>query len=102
MCDGGHGDRAILAALSNLHTTLSTKLTSLDRKVSRIMALVQVEQTEVDTLARTLKDIGTNLADEIATLKAALPAADFSAVDAQVAALQALEVPVTPPAPPTP
>jgi hypothetical protein len=65
----------------------------LTNQLEAIMALVQVDQSQLDTLATALQGIVANLTAEIAALKTALPAGDFSAVEAQLAALQALEVP---------
>jgi Tfp pilus assembly protein PilV len=75
------------------------QFTTLNERLDTIMATVQVDQAQIDALTQTLSDIAANLTAEIATLKTQLPAADFSGVDAQVAALQNLETPATTPAP---
>jgi hypothetical protein len=84
---------------------LSNQIAALDGKVDTLMAAVQVDQDELDALAASLQTIATNLADEItalqqqlATAGTPLPAGSLDGVNAQVAALQALEPPAPTPA----
>lgn len=71
------------------------------------MALVQVEQTDLDSISTDLGDIGTSLGQEIADLEAKvaagtqLTAADLTGVKAGVDKLKGLEAPAPAPAPAT-
>lgn len=76
--------------------SLRSLIIDIDRKVSRVLALVQIDQATLDSYGTALADIATALAAEIDALKNAvpsLPAANVAAIDAQVAALKALETP---------
>lgn len=75
---------------------LHLELHQLDSKVSTIMALVQIY-----AFFAALDDVTTSLEAKIESLKTALPDADLSALDADVAALRALAAPTAePPAEP--
>jgi hypothetical protein len=77
-----------------------------------LMALVSVEQTDIDTLSTDLDAAVTSISSEITALEAAvaagkpLPVGSLDGVKAGLAKLQALEVPAPaptpPPVPPTP
>jgi hypothetical protein len=78
----------IIQALIAMHT-----------EEQQFMAQVQIDDAKLAALQASLADIASKLAAEIASLKSSnvpLAAADTSAIDAQVAALQALEVPAPP------
>lgn len=78
----------------------------LTKDMETLMALVSVEQTDLDTLSTDLNAAVASVATEITNLEAALaaagtppPAGSLDALKAGVASLQALEVPApTPPA----
>lgn len=57
------------------------------------MALVQIDQTALDTLATSLEAVKTSLAAEIASLQTQLPAADLSGLNQALTDLQGLEPP---------
>lgn len=67
-------------------------------KVDLIMALVSVEQAELDVLAVALEDVKAAIAAEIASLSTAVPAADVSGLTKALADLQALVPPAPAPA----
>ena len=72
------------------------------------MGLVQLEQTDIDSLATDLDAAVTSLGQEIADLEAQvaagqpLPAGSLDGLKAGLAKLQALEVPAPLTTPPTP
>jgi hypothetical protein len=66
----------------------------INRKLDRIMALVSIEQGDLDQFASTLSTIGDDLAAIIAAGN--LQPADESALQAAVAKVQALDVPAAP------
>ena len=74
--------------------------------ITKLMALVQVEQTDIDTLATNLDAAVTAVATEIKDLEAKvaagqpLPAGSLDGHNAALASLQALEVPAPAPTPP--
>ena len=74
-------------------TDLQQQLQVITNILENLMALVQVEQTDLDTLASNLEAAVTAVESEIAALKQALPAADLSGLNTALANLQALEVP---------
>lgn len=87
-------------------TVLINNQERLQKGMDKIMALVSVEQTELDTLATDLSaavaSVGSELADLEAQLAAAgnpLPAGSLDGVKSALTALQGLEVPVPPPVP---
>lgn len=72
---------------------LHLELHHLDSKVDTLMALVKIEQDQLDALDAALDDVTTSLEAKLEELKASLPDADLSALDADVAALRALAAP---------
>jgi len=68
------------------------------------MALVQVDQTDLDTLAASLEAVKAAIATEIANLQAAnppLPAGSLDGLNTALSDLQGLQAPpATPPAGP--
>ena len=81
--------------LDRIEATLAT----LNQKVGTLMALVQVEQSALDDLDTALDEATTAIADRIQALVDAgtLPAADVSALLADVDNLRALAAPEGPP-----
>lgn len=66
-------------------------LATISHKLEEIMALVKVEQADLDALDGALDEVAASLADKIASL--ALPDADLAALNADVDALRALAAP---------
>jgi hypothetical protein len=84
---------------------LMAQVAQIQKEIQKIMALVQVEQADLDTLSTDLAAAVSSVSTEITNLEAAvaaagtpLPAGSLDALKAGVASLQALEVPVPPPA----
>lgn len=77
---------------------LAGQVTQIQKGINRIMALVEIDQTDLDTLATSLESVKTTLAAEIASLQQQLPAADLSGLNQALTDLQGLEPPA--PAPP--
>lgn len=73
-------------------------LNKIQKGIEDIMALVQVDQAALDTLAASLEAVKSSLATEIAALGQALPAADLTGINKALTDLEALEAPA-PPAP---
>jgi hypothetical protein len=76
----------------------------LQEGINKIMALVTVEQTDLDTLATNLEAAVTSVGTEITNLEAALtaagtppPAGSLDGLNSALTALQALEVPAPAP-----
>lgn len=88
-----HRIEAALAVINQKENQIMTDQEHLDADVAAVQAVV------TDLAAAT-----QNIADEIAALKAANPAVDFTGLDAAVASLQGAQAGVdaleTPPAPP--
>lgn len=76
---------------------LMAQVTQIQKEIKTIMASVQIEQTELDTLASNLEAVKTSLADEIASLGQQLPAADLSGLNQALSDLQGLEPPAPAP-----
>lgn len=72
---------------------LSAQLTQIQKGIQQIMALVEVDQTALDTLATSLEAAKAALAAEIASLQTQLPQADLSGLNQALADLQSLEAP---------
>jgi hypothetical protein len=72
---------------------LAAQVTQIQKQIGKLMALVQIEQSDLDTLAGNLEAVKTSLAAEIASLQTQLPQADLSGVKQAVADLTALEPP---------
>lgn len=74
----------------------------INKKLEIIMALVQVEQSDLDALDASLDEVSASLAAKIQALVDAagepLPPAQLDALNADVAALRALSAPTPPPA----
>lgn len=78
---------------------LTAQVTQIQKEIHKIMALVQIDQTQLDDLATALETVKTTLAAEIAGLQTALPAADLSGLNQALSDLQGLEPPAPAPAP---
>jgi hypothetical protein len=104
--------RDIVAAISAIYRLLNIQTQAIavnQQTLEKIMAVVQVDQTALDTLATSLEAVKTSLASEIAALTAAvaaaqanntpLPAASLDGLNAALADLTALEAPAPTPAP---
>lgn len=78
---------------------LSAQVAQIQKGIKKIMASVQIEQTELDTLATNLESVKTSLEAEIASLGQQLPAADLSGLNQALADLQGLEPPTPTPTP---
>ncbi len=76
---------------------LMAQVTEIQKGITKIMALVQIDQTELDTLATNLEAVKTALSSEIASLKQQLPQADLSGLDQALTDLQGLEPPAPTP-----
>jgi hypothetical protein len=81
----------------------------LEEGLEQLMALVSVEQTDLDTLSTDLAAAVAAVGTEITNLEAAvaaagtpLPAGSLTGVKAALTSLQALEVPAPTPPPVTP
>jgi hypothetical protein len=78
---------------------LTEQMTQIHKEIQKgihqIMALVQIEQTDLDTLAANLEAVKTSLEAEIASLQVSLPAADLSGLNAALTDLQSLEPPAS-------
>lgn len=72
---------------------LTAQVTQIQKGIQKIMALVQIDQTELDNLATALEAVKTSLAAEIAGLQTQLPAADLSGLNQALTDLQGLETP---------
>jgi len=76
--------------------------TRLNRKMDIIMAMVQVEQGDLDALDASLDEVSSAIANKIQALidaaQTPLPAAELSALQADVETLRGLSAPVPPPA----
>ena len=75
-----------------------------NRKLKNIMALVSVEQDELDSLGVALAEVATSLSDKIDALIAAdvpLPAGSLDGLKADLASLQSLVAPAAVPVDPT-
>lgn len=68
-------------------------MTQITKGIHQIMALVQIDQTQLDSLATALEAVKTALATEIAGLQVQLPAADLSGLNQALTDLQGLESP---------
>jgi uncharacterized protein HemX len=66
--------------------------------IAKIMSLVEVDQTALDTLATSLEAVKTALSTEIASLSASVPQADLSGLNQALTDLQGLEPPAPAPA----
>jgi hypothetical protein len=78
---------------------LAAQVAQIQKGITQLMALVQVDQTALDTLASSLEAVKAALATEIAALQAQLPEADLSGLNAALADLQGLESPAPAPSP---
>lgn len=78
---------------------LTAQVTQIQKEIHKIMALVQIDQTQLDDLATALETVKTTLAAEIAGLQTALPAADLSGLNQALSDLQGLEPPAPTQAP---
>ena len=87
--------------LSAQLTENSAQLMEIQKGIKTIMALVQVDQAQLDVLASALESVKTTLANEIASLQTQLPAADLNGLNQALADLTGLEppAPTPPPAP---
>lgn len=72
---------------------LAEQVTQIQKGIRKIMAAVQIEQTDLDNLATELEAVKTSLAAEIESLKTQLPAADLSGLNQALTDLQGLEPP---------
>lgn len=74
---------------------LNKELESINRKLGNIMALVKVEQGDLDALDQGLDEATTALSDKLQALidAGSLPAGDVSALQADLEALKALSAP---------
>lgn len=79
--------------LVELVDAIDRKTFNINRKVDTLMALVQVEQDQLDALDSALDEVATSLEAKIESLKTSLPDADLSALEADVAALRNLAAP---------
>lgn len=74
-------------------TELMEQVAQIKKGIHEIMALVQIDQTELDTLATSLEAVKTSLSEEIASLQTQLPSADLSGLNQALTDLQGLEPP---------
>ena len=90
---------AFNTALWLMAAWIAREFTHLDNRLDQIMALVSVDQTDLDNLAASLETIKTNLAAELAALQAnaAIPAGSLDGLNAAVADLHTLEPPAAAP-----
>ena len=70
---------------------------NINQKVDMLMALVQVEQDDLDALDVALDEATTAIETRLEALQVALPDADLSALQADVAALRNLAAPASEP-----
>lgn len=87
-------------AVSYYGFKITQELHSIKQLLGSILSLVQIDQDVLDSYGVALGNIATSLSAEIEALKVAvpsLPAANVAAIDAQVAALSALEPPAPAP-----
>ena len=70
---------------------------NINQKVDMLMALVQVEQDDLDALDVALDEATTAIETRLEALQVALPDADLSALQADVAALRNLSAPAAAP-----
>jgi uncharacterized protein (DUF885 family) len=82
--------------------TTSDQVMNISQQMEAIMAAVQVEQADLDTLATNLEAVQANLASEIQSLQQQLPQANLTGLQTALSDLQALQPPTPTPAPPTP
>jgi hypothetical protein len=83
-------------AVSFYGSKVIQELHSIKQLLGSILSLVQIDQDVLDSYGVALGEIASALSAEIEALKVAvpsLPAANVAAIDAQVAALSALEAP---------
>lgn len=78
---------------------LAAQVTQIQKEITKLMALVSVDQDTLTALATALEAVKTSLAAEIASLQTALPAADLTGLNTALADLTALEPPAPAPAP---
>jgi hypothetical protein len=76
---------------------LTEQVTEIQKGIRKIMALVEIDQADLDTLATSLEAVKTSLATEIASLGQQLPAADLSGLNQALTDLQGLEAPAPAP-----
>jgi hypothetical protein len=83
---------------------LLLQMAQLKQGMGKLMALVEVDQTDLDTLATNLEAAVTSVGTEITNLEAALtaagtppPAGSLDGLNSALTALQALEVPAPAP-----
>lgn len=90
-----------MCAFSKRPPPWAVQLTALaiqtQKEIRQLMALVQIDQTALDTLAASLEAVKTSLEAEIASLQTQLPEADLSGLNQALTDLQGLETP--PPSP---
>lgn len=76
---------------------LAEQLKEIKEGIQQIMALVQVDQTDLDNLATNLEAVKSSLSAEIASLQQQLPQADLSGLNQALSDLQGLEPPAPAP-----
>lgn len=93
--------RKLLDLLSEQIDVVDRRTFNINKKVDKLMALVQVEQDDLDALDSALDEVATTLETRIEELKVTLPDADLSALSADVEALRNIGAPAATPAAPT-
>lgn len=81
-----------------MHIRIPIDAPELTEILERIMDMAALTQAQLDDLTAAINTAVTNIRQDIADLKAQIPDLDTSALDASVAALQALDVENPPPA----
>jgi hypothetical protein len=82
-------------------TVDSPELTDIQQKLERLIEMAQLTQAQIDALTTAISTATTNIRADIDDLKSRIPPdVDTSALDASVAALEALDVENPPPVPP--
>ena len=86
-----------LDVLQGMVDAIERRTFNINQKVDMLMALVQVEQDDLDALDVVLDEATTAIETRLEALQVALPDADLSALQADVAALRNLSAPAAAP-----
>ena len=89
--------RRQLDVLQGMVDTIDRRTFNINRKVDMLMALVQVEQDDLDALDTALDEVAASLEAKLEGLQVSLPDADLSELQADVAALRNLAAPASEP-----
>ena len=86
-----------LDVLQGMVDAIERRTFNINQKVDMLMALVQVEQDDLDALDSALDEVAASLEAKLEGLQVALPDADLSELQADVAALRNLAAPASEP-----